>query len=277
MENNAVFGSLIENLENIQVVFSPTEKVFKVDRDSTGSKKEVTVQEFIGSYLTRDFRLKKGHIFSQKSKSNNIDCVVLAPNHPRLITPKREIILAEGVFAAVEIKPDIYNKIELERGLQQIKSVKLLDRKVSSLALPNLGVDDLKDFQKKIPCVIFSAKSLTPDNMYAFLRDQIIEGKFTVFDLPDLIVTLDHGLFVISPDISVTPLSPMFLAMNPKLSTCQMINFQCESVAASLSLFLIHLLCFPTAYLLDEEPILLNYLTGVTIPKLRAWSFSEDI
>lgn len=128
---NAVFGSIIENLRAINIVADQTVEVFRGDRTYTGDSKEITVNEFINSYLPLDFQVKKGKIFSQTSSSNNIDCVVLAPNHPRLITPVREVILAEGVYAAVEVKPDISvltDNSELMRGLNQIKSIKNLKR-----------------------------------------------------------------------------------------------------------------------------------------------------
>ncbi|TDE08520.1 DUF6602 domain-containing protein [Dyadobacter psychrotolerans] len=271
MQQNPVFGSLIENLESIQIIFNPTTEVFKVDRDSTADKKEVTVQEFIRAYLTSDFRLTKGHIFSQTDSSQSIDCVVLAPNHPRLITPKREVILAEGVFAAVEIKPDIYDKRELLRGLQQIRSVKKLHRDVSSTEFPGLGIEGLQEFQKKIPTAIFSGKSLTEENMYKFLKDLIDQGEFEITDLPDLILTLDNGLFVISPDMEYMPLGNILLDQDPKTKSHHLFNFKGDSTATTLALFLIHLLCFPTAYLKEDEPILLKYLTNLTSFQTKAW------
>lgn len=124
---NAVIGSILENLRSIKIIFEPTEAIFRGDRTNTGDSKEYSVKEFVESYLTADFKVKKGKIYSLDQESANIDCVVLAPNHPRLITPKREVILAEGVFCAIEVKPDIKSlsaKSEFNRSLDQIKSVK---------------------------------------------------------------------------------------------------------------------------------------------------------
>src|ERR1035437_672655 len=89
MTTNPVLGSLLENLDFIEIIFKETHDAFKNDRQNTGDSKEYTVQEFIECYLTNDFRIKKGSIYSKDSHSNNIDCVILAPNHPILTTPKR--------------------------------------------------------------------------------------------------------------------------------------------------------------------------------------------
>ncbi len=47
-------------------------------------QKEYSVNDFIASYLTQDYNVKKGKIYSLTRENNNIDCVVLAPNHPKL-------------------------------------------------------------------------------------------------------------------------------------------------------------------------------------------------
>lgn len=96
---NAVHGSIIENLKLIEIIYEETTEVFKKDRTNTSDSREVTVNQFIESYLPSDFQVKlRSKIYSRTQETNNIDCIVLSPNHPKLITPKREVILAEGVF-----------------------------------------------------------------------------------------------------------------------------------------------------------------------------------
>lgn len=105
---NAVHGSIIENLKLIEIIYDETVAVFKTDRTNTSDAKEITVNQFVSSYLPAEYQVKgQSKIYSENNETNNIDCVILAPNHPRLITPKREVLLAEGVFAAIEVKPDI--------------------------------------------------------------------------------------------------------------------------------------------------------------------------
>jgi len=117
-EPNAVIGSLFENLDQIELIYKETYAPFKKDKGNTGDSKEYSIQEFIAAYLTNEYRIEKGSIFSLNgAQSNNIDCVILAPNHPMLTTPKRKIILAEGVFAAVEVKPELkIGSLTIKRG-----------------------------------------------------------------------------------------------------------------------------------------------------------------
>jgi hypothetical protein len=153
---NPVIDLLEENLDAIEVVARPIKKAFVKDRNGTSNAKELSVQDFIASYLTSDYQIKKGHIYSMNDVSDNIDCVVLLPNHPKLTTPKREIILAEGVHAAIEIKPDISTltkRAEFHRGLKQIQSVKKINRSKN----PYNGL--VEDYFHRIPGIIFSFKS----------------------------------------------------------------------------------------------------------------------
>ena len=104
---NAILDAIEENLQGIRITFEPTLPSFTKDTKGTADAKEVSVIEFFKHYFLTNYNVKKGKIYSYQSESNEIDCVILAPNHPPLITPKREIILAEGVYAAVEVKPNI--------------------------------------------------------------------------------------------------------------------------------------------------------------------------
>lgn len=195
---NAVIDSLEENLDSIEIVAKPTRKAFAKDRNSTGNAKEVSVQEFITSYLTLDCRIKKGHIYSLNDTSDNIDCVVLLPSHPKLITPKREIILAEGVHAAIEIKPDISTLTkgsEFHRGLKQIQSVKNINRGRN----PYNGF--LEDWFHRIPGIIFSFKSQELSKIVKYLQKIYRAGLISEFELPDVIISLDKGILFYCPHI----------------------------------------------------------------------------
>jgi hypothetical protein len=161
---NAVHGSIIENLKLIEIVYEETVDAFKKDRTNTSDSKEVTINEFISSYFPSNFQIKlQSKIYSRKQETNNIDCIILAPNHPNLITPKREVILAEGVHSAIEVKPNIVTlteKGEFYRGLLQVKSVKNIVRDTQRIEFWKLdGSKKPSDYFDKIPCVIFSSKS----------------------------------------------------------------------------------------------------------------------
>lgn len=204
---NAVIGSIIENLRSIQIIYEPTVDIFKGDRTNTGDSKELSVNDFIQSYLTTDYRVKKGKIYSLDSESANIDCVVLAPNHPNLITPKREVILAEGVFCAVEVKPDIASlskTSEFVRSIKQIKSIKNLNREVTKLNLKSLGKQSKPAYFDKIPAVIFSKKSADFDKIIEYFREKVGSGELKNDELPDIIFSIENGVLFYCPHFKHT-------------------------------------------------------------------------
>lgn len=276
MTQNAVIGTLLENLDFIEIIFKPTHEPFQNDKGNTGDAKEYTVQDFISSYLTNEYRIQKGCIYNKTSHSNNIDCVILAPNHPKLTTPKRSVILAEGVYAAVEIKPDIYDKNEFSRGLEQIKSIKALERKTYVPELTNLfGTEPTPEFAKKIPCILFSNKSLKPQDTVDFLKAKLATGELTIYDLPDMILTLDNGLFVFSPDIKRIPFGNWFLSNTNGFTETTLLHF-CETTKAqTLTLFLLHLLNLPSPILQTSDFILNEYIQEIKDIKICGHKLTE--
>ena len=105
------------------------------------------------SYFCADI---KGNIIdSYGNRSNSIDCIVLSPSHPYTVDPvngKASVILADGVDFAIEVKPDLAQKTEIERGLEQIRSVKRLRRVRTGLA----STPEEIERAKQIPGFIFS-------------------------------------------------------------------------------------------------------------------------
>lgn len=262
---NAVFGSILENLRAIEIVSEPTVEAFKGDRTNTGDSKELTVSQFIERYLPADFRVKKGIIYSQQGKSNNIDCVVLAPNHPALATPIREVILAEGVYAAIEVKPDISvltEKGELLRGLKQIKSIKILQREIEELDLSQLLKTAKKpDYYKKIPAVIFSQKSTSIENTINFIISKIKDGTLNDDEIPDLIVTLDKGLIMYTPHLSTTGIGNTFTPEQKQLFGEKVfLHFETAEKETILAIFLLIFLNFTPPSLLTSKFIIKDYL-----------------
>jgi len=98
--------------------------------------REHAVEEFVGRFFPFPHRVTKGKIRdSYGAISDSIDCVICNPNHPHTIDShgKFQLIFAEGVDAAIEVKPDISNNDELLRGLQQGLTVKALKRTTEPL------------------------------------------------------------------------------------------------------------------------------------------------
>jgi hypothetical protein len=197
--DNPVFASLLENLKLIEIIFDETPAAFKTDTKNTGESKEISLSNFLRSYFPTNYQVKKGLIYSLGKTSREIDCVLLHPSHPNLVTPKREIILAEGVHAAIEVKPDIKNKKEFQRALYQVASVKAIDRKISYISRStNLAEKNLEIKERSvIPTFIFSKFTDNPETLFDKLFDIVNSenNELTPDVLPDFIVSLEHGIF----------------------------------------------------------------------------------
>jgi hypothetical protein len=190
---NAVMGAILENLKRVNIVFDTTNKYFVKDTGQTGKGKELTVKEFIESFLPFSYNIQKGKIYDIQNESREIDCVILAPNHPRLYTPTRTIILSEGVYAAIEVKPDIKvltKKSEFYRALMQIKSVKELKREIPF----HKKLGDIPSDMHLIPCIIFSKTSQDSSLTVKFMKE-CVENNFVLpCELPDMIISLEKGI-----------------------------------------------------------------------------------
>lgn len=115
--------------------------------------------KFISNYFPFPHRVTKGIIIdSFGSQSNSIDTILIGPNHPYTIdnAGKFSLILAEGVDAAIELKPDISVKAELLRGLKQIESVKELRRANIPIVTKSKYPKHIHEFARTIPSFIFS-------------------------------------------------------------------------------------------------------------------------
>lgn len=124
-------------------------------------RREGPLRNFVQKYFPFPYKVTKGSIIdSYGERSNSIDCILLSPSHPYTANSSDQysLIFADGVDAAIELKPDLTTTGELTRGLRQIASVRSLRRKRSG----NLGW--LKKDPRspevfyRIPSFIFSMK-----------------------------------------------------------------------------------------------------------------------
>lgn len=158
--------------------------------------REHALQDFLKRFFPFPHRLTKGKIrdsFGQVSAS--IDCVVCAPNHPHTIDShgKFTLLFAEGVDAAIEVKPDIANHAELERALEQGLSVKALRRAITP------GTREFHwgaERAKRVPYVVFAmrCKSDPLETGLEILDFYASRGTSRV-DQADFVVVNGVGLF----------------------------------------------------------------------------------
>ena len=158
-ERNILENKLIEllkiELTEIHQGFKKASLEGKGTPQEIADRREEVIHAFFEKYFPFPFRVTKGNIIDSFGlNSSSIDCVILDPSHPYTIdsTNKRpSVILADGVDYAIEVKGSLASKVEIDRVLKQITSVKELTR-------INCGVfiDDLRTpYHYKIPCIIY--------------------------------------------------------------------------------------------------------------------------
>ncbi len=126
-------------------------------------RREECFRKFIQKYFPHPYRVVKGNIIdSYGNTSQSIDCIVINPTHPYTIDSLNErasLIFADGVDYAIEIKPDLGNKKEIERALKQIQSVKKLRRKNANVYFANRFQKEQLERYKTIPGIIYAEET----------------------------------------------------------------------------------------------------------------------
>lgn len=124
--------------------------------------RENSFNEFLERFFPYPHRIAKGTIHdSFGNNSMSIDSIIINPIHPHTVDSRKKFtfILADGVDIAIELKPDISKRNELERGLSQIRSVKKLKRYATPIPIYFNKPKHLIEHSLRIPTFIFSNKA----------------------------------------------------------------------------------------------------------------------
>lgn len=157
--------------------------------------RENAVQAFLGRYFPFPHRIAKGKVRDSFGNiAASIDCVICAPNHPYTVSTrdKFSLLLAEGVDSVVEVKPNIADKAELNRALEQGLSVKKLRRATTSM-LHEYG--SLGERARRVPFGVFAMQC----------KAAPIETGFEILEFykSRSIDPLDQADFVVVNDVCV--------------------------------------------------------------------------
>jgi hypothetical protein len=179
--------------------------------EAVASNREEVLSEILSRFLPRTFDLGKGKIYDANGGlSDSIDTVILAGNHPKFRNARSqiEILLADGVYAAIELKPvltdlpdlalDRAQPPELWRALSQARSVKQLKRVTSGL-LPTFAAQrstELDDYSRRVPAYIVTGKAPTPSEIGAYIAAYYVKHGIPLEEQFDVLVILNHGLLV---------------------------------------------------------------------------------
>jgi hypothetical protein len=190
--------------------------------EAVAADREHSLREVVRRFFPEPFKVTKGAIYdSYDNRSASIDCVICAPNHPYLIggDGKIEIILVDGVFAAIELKPALTDlprefgkgreqRPELIRGLEQMRSVKRL-RRTKSAVLKNFspGPSEAKlDYSIRCPSYIVADTAAPITELAKYVADYYIAYSVPPEEQIDVVFVLKGGLLLFSkaPDHSQT-------------------------------------------------------------------------
>ena len=199
------------------------------------------------------------------SRSASVDCILIHPDHPYTIDrrEKFKIILAEGVNAAIEVKPDISVTDELHRGLEQGRTVKALRRK----EMANFGnhSKDVVDYSKRVPFIIFAMKAKSDIRQTAEEIVDYYESKGTeTLDQVDAVVVNGVGVISHYPVPEVYPWSGV---ANSKIGW-----FFEEWQEDTLAGFLFRLSTLISPRTEISAPILSRYLRNLKVERVQQFA-----
>lgn len=160
--------------------------------------RENVLKNFLCRYFPFPHRIAKGNVIdSSGNESDSIDCILVNPAHPHTIDSQNKftVILADGVDAAIELKPDLQDRSELKRGIEQIASLKRCVRANSPVIFKSQAPGHLVEHAKRIPAFLFTSK--VKSDVHSTIHD-ILEihrdGSMVLEDQFDFIVVNRRGI-----------------------------------------------------------------------------------
>jgi len=157
------FEVLIRESKTISDEFERASLIGEGTPQEISEFRENAFRNFIGRFYPIPYKITKGKVHDSfnREPSASVDCLIVNPSHPNLIDSqgKFQLLLADGIDVAIEVKPDIANSIELGRGLQQGVSVKKLRRIKSPILLEHSKPIHIIERSKQIPFFIFTLKT----------------------------------------------------------------------------------------------------------------------
>ncbi|SCX89177.1 hypothetical protein SAMN05660668_00671 [Pseudobutyrivibrio sp. AR14] len=202
----------ILNMESkeISLSFEKTRLEGKGTPQEVADRSEGYVRDFFRKYFPFPNRIVKGNIVDTRGiRSNSIDCIILNPSHPYTVDSKNNsasIILADGVDFAIEVKSKLKSKSEIERTLEQIRSVKKLRRLRNGIIFPNRVKAEEIECANTIPAIIFvdeTYKNLL--SLISKIADYYIQNKVPYIEQFDLLLVNNRVLiYNYRPDMYIS-------------------------------------------------------------------------
>ena len=215
-------------------------------------RREAAVAGFLQKFFPFPYRIAKGNIVdSHGGRSASIDCLLLNPSHPHTVgaESKYSMIFADGVDAAIEVKPYLNSDNEIVRGLRQIRSVKKL-RRVSTGVLSYKVTAEQQTTARTIPSFIFGIDT--------YKDTRLLVEKIVDFYEAESVPAIEQFDFIVIDD--------RCLILNSKANGYFQANPETEGICfvetgkATLAAFLYWLNRIPGAQLRMGKPVLDAYI-----------------
>jgi hypothetical protein len=189
---------LIQEAADLLVQFDKASSLGSGTSQEIADFRENAFRDFVRRFYPAPHHVVKGKARDSFDSpvSCSIDCLILNPEHPHLVDSqgKFQLILADGVDIALEVKPDITQKDELHRGLQQCTSIKKLRRTQS----PIFTIDDLPaevlEMSRQIPFFLYTRKAKDPTKILDDIQSYYLENDVPVIDQLDFIAIHNVGI-----------------------------------------------------------------------------------
>lgn len=148
-----------------------------------GDNREIFLNKFLKGSLPRKLSIEKGEIWDKKgNKTEQLDSIIIRDDCPALDFEGKNVYLAEGVFAVIEIKSNLDSR-QLKRAGKTLERVKELD--INNSAIITTGHHLNRPLR-----LVFSYKGAKWDT----LKSVIDQNNWT--DLFDMICILGKGLII---------------------------------------------------------------------------------
>ena len=227
--------------------------------------REAIFKSVLKKYFPTSLAMAKGIIRDKSGlKSPSIDAVMLNASHPNTagVEGKHDLILAEAVDFAIEIKPNLSRKDEIHRGLKQIQKLKQLRRSVSIFpSFRDPEAAHVAELGKYIPAIIWGEESFDSLEKLSNVIEEYYRSKNVPFlEQVDFVFVNKLGIIVIAKHGR----QGIVKTDNPGV---HLEEYGDDALAALIKKLALKVL--PAGQLLDH-PVIHHYLEGLSPSKVLA-------
>lgn len=191
---------LLEHLKNNKEALTYLSKLIGIANHpvNIGTAREGLISNFLEKNLPEFIRYHSGEIFDSKgNRSGQIDIVLHPITSPKIyLNNNINMFPAETVLCALEVKSNLTTgkNSHLDASLELCKKIKnlIISRRKSEYQFSPYVVD-----ADKVPYIIFAYKGPLLKTLSKSISEYSKREDFTSRDLPDLIVVLDRGYYLV--------------------------------------------------------------------------------